>query len=121
MNRLLSEDASIVVWWGTRLECASAISRLVRMGTLIGEGVNEARASLNSLADNWLEIQPDVPLRTAAEGLLAQHPLRVADALQLAAALEWCDDDPVGRVFTCLDRRLREAATREGFTVLPIP
>lgn len=64
-------------------------------------------------------VAPTAPLRDRAGRLLAAHPLRTADALQLAAALAWCDDVPRGESFVCLDERLREAARREGFAVLP--
>lgn len=47
------------------------------------------------------------------------HALRSADALQLAAALVACDERPRGETFVSLDERLRNAAQREGFTVLP--
>ena len=47
------------------------------------------------------------------------HPLRAADALQLAAALEWAKGKPSGRTFITLDKQLALAATREGFMVLP--
>jgi hypothetical protein len=39
--------------------------------------------------------------------------------LQLAAALVWCEEQPHGEAFVTLDDRLREAATREGFSVHP--
>lgn len=42
-----------------------------------------------------------------------------ADALQLAAALDWCDGNTCGESFVCLDDRLRGAAALEGFRVLP--
>jgi predicted nucleic acid-binding protein len=45
------------------------------------------------------------------------HPLSAADALQLAAALEWCEGKPQGNVFLTFDRRLREAAGLAGFTL----
>ncbi len=47
------------------------------------------------------------------------HPLSAADALQLAAGLLWADGRPAHHDFVCLDQRLREAAQREGFRVLP--
>jgi hypothetical protein len=47
------------------------------------------------------------------------HPLRAADALQLGAALVWCEEQSHGEVFVCLDARLREAARREGFSLAP--
>jgi uncharacterized protein len=45
--------------------------------------------------------------------------MRAADALQLAAALVWCDEQPQGEVFVTLDERLADTARREGFTTLP--
>ena len=43
-------------------------------------------------------------------------PVEMADALQLAAALVWCNRRPARRHFICLDRKLRMAARAEGFT-----
>jgi hypothetical protein len=56
--------------------------------------------------------------RTSAP-LLAGHELSGADSLQLAAALIWAGDSPAGRTFVCLDNKLRAAAQREGFLILP--
>lgn len=42
---------------------------------------------------------------------------RLGDALQLAAALEWCEDSPQGRAFLSADRKLRESAVLSGFDV----
>ena len=65
-------------------------------------------------------IEPCIRLRDRAGRLVAAHPLRAADALQLAAALMWCDDTPsTVTPFVCLDERLRNAARREGFSILP--
>jgi len=50
--------------------------------------------------------------------VLDAYPLRAADALQLAAALIWCDQKPTRRIFISSDIRLCEAATQVGFTVL---
>lgn len=58
-------------------------------------------------------------VRQRAKRLLMVHPLRAADALQLAAALVWAAESPQGLELVCLDRRLKEAALKEGFTVLP--
>jgi hypothetical protein len=44
-----------------------------------------------------------------------RYDLRAADSLQLAAALEWCEDAPQGRIFLTTDRKLREAALLSGF------
>lgn len=58
-------------------------------------------------------------VRRRAARLLATHPLRAADALQLGAALVCCEERPDGEKFVCLDTRLREVARREGFEILP--
>ena len=56
---------------------------------------------------------------TGGATTLSIHPLRTADALQLAAALIWAQESPQGLEFVCLDQNLREAAPREGFSILP--
>jgi uncharacterized protein len=65
------------------------------------------------------EVAPTETLRKKAERLLAVHTISAADAMQLAAAMVWARDDPAGHGFVCLDDRLRDAAGREGFQVLP--
>jgi len=44
-----------------------------------------------------------------------RYDLRAADALQLSAGLEWCGEDPRGRVFLTADKKLRDAALLCGF------
>jgi predicted nucleic acid-binding protein len=119
MKSLLETDEGIVVWWATRVECLSALTRRQREGTLAAEAEQKARAVLHVLAEGWSELQPTESLRRRAERLIAVHPLRSADAFQLAAALVWAQDSPQGLEVVCLDRNLREAAFKEGFSVLP--
>ena len=64
-------------------------------------------------------VAPTDDLRRRAGRLLSVHPLRAADALQLAAALIWCEEQPHGEVFVTLDVRLGEAAAAEGFVIHP--
>ena len=115
---LIGADPSVIVWWGTRTECVSAMMRAQRSGTGSAPSA-DARMILERLASTWSEVQPGEPLRVRAERLLAVHPLRAADAFQLAAALLWSRGDTAGRSFVSFDQRLREAARCEGFTVLP--
>ena len=119
MRRLLEEDAGMVVWWATRGECISAISRRAREGSLGAEGEASARGLLDDLSESWTEARPTARLRALAEQALTAHPLRAADALQLASALIWCGSQPRGHPFVCLDERLRAVASRSGFDVLP--
>jgi predicted nucleic acid-binding protein len=75
----------------------------------------KARKLAGVLSDSWSVIQPSDALRAKALQLLERYDLRAADSLQLAAALEWCEGDPQGRVFLTADERLREAALLTGF------
>jgi predicted nucleic acid-binding protein len=111
---LLEEDGDVVAWWGSAVECASAIARLHRDGQLGESAEREARALLDMLRRSWFEVQPGDAVREQALRLLRVHSLRAADALQLAAALEWAGAPPEGD-FVTFDDRLRAAAVREGF------
>jgi predicted nucleic acid-binding protein len=116
---LMKDDEGIVVWWITPIECLSALSRRQREGVLPSGDEAKARAVLSALAATWSEVQPTETVRLRAERLLSIHPLRAADALQLASALIWAQETPRGLDFVCLDQNLREAALKEGFSVLP--
>jgi uncharacterized protein len=116
---LHAEDGDMAAWWGTTVECRSVFARLTREPGSKVKGMRRATESLEDLAKTWLEILPSERVREIAVRLLSVHPLRAADSLQLAAALVWSGIPPRGHVVACLDRRLRKAATLEGFTVLP--
>ena len=116
--RLLKSDEDIIVWWITRVECLSALSRRRREGVLSLQAEVEAKAILSVLWGEWSEVQPSELVRQRAERLLQVHPLRAADSFQLAAALVWAQESPRGLELVCLDQNLREAAFKEGFTVL---
>ena len=112
-------DREFTIWWGAPLECQSAVYRRHREAPLPKGGLERAFIRLRELVEDADMISPTNELRGRAGRLLALHPLRAADALQLAAALVWCEEQPAGETFACLDGRLRDAAAREGFTLLP--
>ncbi len=112
-------SADIVTWVGSRVEIASAIERRTREGSLDDSARIKALHCLSDLANAWTQIEAVVPVCDRALRLLAVHALRAADTMQLAAALVATGDRPGGNDFVCTDRRLREAASREGFQVLP--
>lgn len=116
---LVRDDPQLIVWWGAHTECASAVHRLRRegvFGTPAAAALLERLGSVIAAAD---VVQPGEELAATALRLLAVHPLRAADALQLAAALVWARGRGTGRALVCIDERLTEAALLEGFTVLP--
>jgi uncharacterized protein len=119
VKNLAEKDEDLVVWWATRVECISALARRRREGKLGTQAERQAKAALAGLAGEWSEVQPVELVRHRAERLLMVHSLRAADALQLAAALLWTEEATSGAEFVCLDQNLREAASMEGFTVLP--
>jgi predicted nucleic acid-binding protein len=119
LGDLLRRDPEIVLWWGSPVECASALSRLQREGMLARSSLRQSHEILDSLRAVAHEIEPVAEVRARALRLLATHPLRGADALQLAAALFWCRERPQKVGFVSMDNRLRQAAAAEGFLVLP--
>ena len=114
---ILESDPVMVVWWGTPVELASALSRRERDGGLTSAEVTSAIERLRALERGWHEVIPTDALRGRARRLLRVHALRAADSLQLAAALSIAGDDPASVVFVSLDRRLVDAARREGLDV----
>ena len=119
IRTLAKSDEDIIVWWGTKVECLSALSRRRREGSISTDAERRARNALKALASAWSEVQPTEIVRQRSERLLMVHPLRVADSLQLAAALVWSEDRPQGLEFISLDKNICEAAFKEGFTVIP--
>jgi hypothetical protein len=119
IRALVREDEAIAAWWSSPVECASAFARLRRQDHLTVEEEEGLRRLLALVAEEWTEIEPTVEVRSLAGRILFTHPLKAADSLQLAAALMWSGRDGAGHEFVCLGNRLRLAARKEGFTVLP--
>jgi hypothetical protein len=115
----LAADREVTLWWGTPVECLSAIYRRHRESPVPAPLLTEALNRLRALVEDADTVSPTDELRRRAGRLVAAHPLRAADALQLGAALAWCEEQSHGEAFVCLDDRLREAARREGFSLLP--
>jgi predicted nucleic acid-binding protein len=111
----LYRNYAVVVWWAASVEIASALRRLVRMMQLTPDDWTVSRRLALELAGSWRVIQPSNSLRANAAQLVDRYDLKAADALQLAAALEWCEKVPQGKVFLAPDQRLREAAVLCGF------
>ncbi len=117
LHELLSADFEVVTWWGSRVECHSAIYRHVHAGRLGSAVAAAAESVLAALAARWLEIGASELVRETAERLLRGHLLRSGDALQLAGAIVAADFRPSTLEIVCCDHRLATAARREGFTV----
>jgi len=107
LKQLVEPGGLMMVWWGTPVEVVSAVARRVREGVLDPSLIAESRSRLAGLAQVWQEIEPSDQLRNLAERAVRLHALRAGDAQH--GSIE---------VIT-LDRRLRDAAERESFVVLP--
>jgi predicted nucleic acid-binding protein len=114
---MLGADPTMIVWWGTPVECTSALARREREGALGSEDVSIAMTQLRELAGKWHEVLPSERVRTMAQRLLRVHALRAADALQLAAAIVAAEGDPASLELVCIDDRMNDAASREGFRI----
>jgi uncharacterized protein len=117
-HRLLEGDPAVVTWWGTAVECVSALARLEREGSIGTDDLRGAGERLDALELAWAEVQPSDRLRAVATRLLRVHALRAADALQLAAALTVAEGQPASLEIVTFDDRLALAAEREGMKVL---
>lgn len=117
LQNLYLDEPGAIAWWGTPVECASALARLEREGRLSPQATTWAFERLDALARHWHRIEPVDAVLEASRRLLRVHPLRAGDSLQLAAALFASEGKPSTLEFVCLDDRLSIAAQREGFPV----
>ena len=113
----LYKSYDVVIWWATPVEISCALARLLRMGEIDSSEYAQAGDLAQALADSWSVVRPSERLRAHATDFVQRYPLRAADGLQLAAALQWCENAPHGRAFFTADQKLREAALHTGFDV----
>jgi predicted nucleic acid-binding protein len=117
---LAAEDSVLLVWWGSEVECISALARLEREGALNEAAMTAALLRLRQLVAGWHEVDPSDSIRETAGRFLRVHPLRAADALQLAAAFLAAERRPASLEVVTLDDRVAAAARKEGFTVIDL-
>jgi predicted nucleic acid-binding protein len=120
LQALAGADPVLLVWWGTEVECASALARLEHDGGLDEPTAAVAFDRLRDLARGWHEIEAGDAIREAAVRFLRVHPLRAADAQQLAAAFVAAERRPSALEIVTLDDRLAAAARKEGFVVADV-
>lgn len=119
VRRWLAEDAQVATWAWSRVEVVGAIERRARQGDYVRHDRLVALERLEDIASEWHEVADLIRVRALAESLIARHPLRAADAGQLAAALLVRKRTRGSLGFVSLDRRLAEAAGREGLLLPP--
>jgi len=115
--RMLYGSYGIVAWWATQVEIMSGLTRLDRTRQIDHDRFLIGKQIAQEIVRGWLSVGSTGSIAAVACSLLEMHPLRAADAMQLAAALEWCEGKPKGNVFLTFDKRLSEAAGLAGFAL----
>jgi uncharacterized protein len=107
----------VVAWWATQVEIISGLTRLERMGQISRAQFLHGKRLAQDIVRDWISAASPSSVTLQACALLELYPLRAADALQLAVALEVCDHRPQGFLFVTADQRLADAARQSGFSV----
>jgi predicted nucleic acid-binding protein len=117
VRRLLASGAAATSRL-SEVEVASALARRGREGTLLRRERDRALAALRAdIAAMWVvEVTPEVA--RASVGLLARHPLRTGDGVQLASCLYLKVQIAEDVSLLAYDARLNEAARAEGVPLL---
>ncbi len=117
-RQYLESHPEIAIWWGTPVECMSALARKEREGGLELEQMIAAEKKLELIVQNSVVVDATDRVRLLARKLLRRYPLGAADSLQLAAACMLAGDVTGSYGFVCNDERLMTAASKEGFAVI---
>jgi uncharacterized protein len=128
----LGRPDEIIVSVLARVEVPSAIWRKQRMGELTAEDAallvaafeadyfgTAGAAGAPDEAGGFLAVAVRSAILARATRLVAAHPLRAYDAIQLASALAVAEVVPELAGFAAFDRQLRAAAAAEGLALLP--
>jgi predicted nucleic acid-binding protein len=118
VSALRADDPVMSVWWGTVIECSSAMARLLRDGMIQRRDAAVGLERLREFEAEWVEMGPGMAVRDGACRLLRAHPLRAADALQLAAAIRLSEKIGAPVEIVCFDSRLADAVRAERLRVV---
>ena len=103
----------------TLLECDRALIRGVATGEVGAAEAARARALLNRAAAHWNLLRIDSEVVDRARRPFPAEPLRALDAIHLASALTVAAHVP-DLALLSFDRRIRRAARRLGFSIVPV-
>ncbi len=117
--QILKDDQEVLLWCLSRVEVVSAMTRRLREQSLTFGEFQSAKTRLQHILEGAYQITALEKVMNRAVRLLEVHPLRAADACQLASVLVATQEDPDRVSLICFDERLKEAAIKEGFVVNP--
>lgn len=115
----VAKDGHLVVSDIAFVEFHSALRRRLREGALAPELSQEILDRFDAEWPGFDRVPVSNLVLHSATGLLARHPLRSLDAIQLASALLVSPGGPDRIRFSSADLRLRETARAEGLDILP--
>jgi len=98
----------------------SALARRRRIEPRAARHLLAVRQDVLQAWERWTEVTAVELVRRHAERLVETHPIRAADALQIAAALVASEDHPENLDLVTLDQQQARATDREGFRVLGV-
>jgi predicted nucleic acid-binding protein len=82
LQALAAKDPNMLVWWGSEIECVSAIARLERDGALSSQAIMIALRRLRQLSTGWHEIDPSDAVREAAVSVFIRFVPRTRYSLR---------------------------------------
>ncbi|QDA31717.1 type II toxin-antitoxin system VapC family toxin [Thermococcus indicus] len=98
------------------LEMTSALNRRFLSGELTKRKLEWVLERFYSDLENYVVVTISSETISLATSFVLKHGLKTLDSLQLASALKIKDEVSV---FVTFDEKLKNAAEKEGFTVLP--
>lgn len=102
----------------TLIECDRVLIRAVTLNELDESDAAMRQARLNAVAARWTLLSIDEEISERARRPFPVEPVRTLDAIHLASALTARKAMPETAMLS-LDQRVREAAGRLGFPLLP--
>jgi predicted nucleic acid-binding protein len=102
----------------SEVEVVSALARRCREGVVSSSERDRASARLRDDIASMYVVELSADITAAATGLLLRHPLRAADAIQLASCLHLAGQTRTPAELVAYDLPLATAARREGVNVL---
>jgi predicted nucleic acid-binding protein len=114
----LSKAELVIASDVTLVECDRVLIRAVAIGELHESDAVDRQARLNAVSQRWTLLALDEEIIERARRPFPAEPVRTLDALHLASALTARKAVPDLLMLT-LDGRIRQAADRLGFTVVP--
>ena len=116
VRRLLGQGVAATARYSI-VEMVSALARRARQGDLTPAEVERIARAIRTDAEHLTLVELTESVASRASDLLLAHPLRAADAVQLASCLLLRERASPDLRFTTYDSRLAAAAEAEGVQV----